>query len=248
MLELKNINTIINNEYMGIQIIEIENPNLFLAQMFEYEYQTDSGSILLNSRETFISECYLLSNLTKANELYNFTSKNILYKTFIEDSHFDPEAILLANLINEYCEQYNLKFANNLLDFNLDKIKLLKAIININDNLLINKNILFKWLESSKNSTKQTIILNNFDNIKLKELLKHTNSFNFILFTNNMWKYCSDWDDLEACSFYYKNEFISFQDINLLKTFIFQQFPGISFETLASDFDIQNRIKKLLIQ
>lgn len=104
--------------------------------------------------------------------------------------------------IEEIVDKINQKLGFEFLNYEIDNVKLIKAIFNIENDILINKENFENLAEIIFSTMKQTIvILKDLDYIKLEKLFKYHN-ITFLILTNDFTKYISKFNELELVAFY----------------------------------------------
>ncbi|VEU75555.1 Uncharacterised protein [Mycoplasmopsis maculosa] len=228
---LKIFDEIIDENYNGIRIIDIENTNLFLKKCFEFEKGNDKSFIKING-EYINSENYLLiDNLTKVSDLLNFTSKNILFKSI--QNYFSKDlSIFNIEKLNNIIKNINKKFDENIISLSLDNNKLIKNIFSLDEDIYLNLLVFENYLKNYDSKEKLTFIINDVEWISIKFMLKYINKFNFIVLTNNSQKYLSSINEIILLSFYSKNNFVNI-------TFLEQ------IESILNEIKIEKNMKKI---
>ncbi|WP_369086078.1 hypothetical protein AB5V95_01345 [Metamycoplasma spumans] len=247
MLEIVKFSHLLDRDYQGIRVIESNNSLAFLAMLINHENQNNQPSLLINNKGYFVNESIIINPLSKVIDILNFSSKNSLYKMFIKDSRIDQENLIKSDLLSEILNFYTNLVAEDFIYINLDKAKLVKFLFQLNDQKLINKDILFKFFDLSNQLDKQLVIITNFDNINISELVAYTNKFNFIILTNNIWDICNSFEELEVCSIFDNKTFINIDNVSLIKEILMQKFNVDDIEKIKESKILQNAIKSIIL-
>lgn len=200
--------------YQGIRIIETENTDLFLQKCFIFSFKNEDSFLQINNFDVLNDDILVINNLTKISDIYNITSKNILYKMINKSENFNYEKLINNENILNFQNEINSIFNNSVIEYNFDVIKFLKYCFQINSKLFLDKLALQTFLEKFENKTKLTIILNNIEWISIEDLEPFITKFNFIILTNNPIKFLTKWDYWELLSFYESEHFVNIYSKN----------------------------------
>lgn len=186
----------------NVKIIETENTDLFLSHLFNYEYETESKVFELMSRKISLKDSVLITNLTKFSEFLSLSAKNWLGDSIINDEYWSESIFFRNEKIDGIVDKINQKLGFEFLNYEIDNVKLIKAIFNIENDILINEANFENLAEIIFSTMKQTIvILKDLDYIKFEKLFKY-NNVTFLILTNDFTKYISKFSELELVAFY----------------------------------------------
>ncbi|MFV8472429.1 hypothetical protein ACNQ2A_03355 [Mycoplasma sp. 1458C] len=176
--EIKNFN--------GLLFLDVANTTNFLKEMFIYEKQKEDASIEINNKNIWLSDCVIISPLTKYSDLFAFNSKNIITK-LLSTINIDYTKVLNTDYIFENILQViNQNFNNDIVSLDSSSIKVIKSLINISDDYISEDDILnYLNLLEYENEPK-TIILKDFDRLKISELSSRIAVNNIIVLKNNI--------------------------------------------------------------
>ncbi|MFV8470239.1 hypothetical protein [Mycoplasma sp. VS509_3] len=176
--EIKNFN--------GLLFLDVANTTNFLKEMFIYEKQKEDASIEINNKNIWLSDCVIISPLTKYSDLFAFNSKNIITK-LLSTINIDYTKVLNTDYIFEnILKVINQNFNNDIVSLDSSSIKVIKSLINISDDYVSEDDILnYLNLLEYENEPK-TIILKDFDRLKISELSSHIAVNNIIVLKNNI--------------------------------------------------------------
>ncbi|MFV8480658.1 hypothetical protein ACNQ2O_03465 [Mycoplasma sp. AA7A] len=176
--EIKNFN--------GLLFLDVANTTNFLKEMFIYEKQKEDASIEINNKNIWLSDCVIISPLTKYSDLFAFNSKNIITK-LLSTINIDYTKVLNADYIFENILQViNQNFNNDIVSLDSSSIKVIKTLINISDDYISEDDILNYLNLLEYESEPKTIILKDFDRLKISELSSHIAVNNIIVLKNNI--------------------------------------------------------------
>ncbi|WP_373435604.1 hypothetical protein [Metamycoplasma equirhinis] len=209
MFKIKCFEELEMNEFDGIVCVETTNQDEFIRNIYEWEWKSGEKSIVINNGEFSIKDVIQISNLTKASELFNLTAKNWLYKFILENEKINECKFIDNDIVEDVKNQINLVIGrDNFLSINVEFAKLIKDLFEVDELLFVDKEIFFKWLEKNKDasSAKKTVILKNLNWIKISELVKYIDFYNFILLKSDPILACDESNQLEIC--FFQNDYI----------------------------------------
>ncbi|AZZ65644.1 hypothetical protein DMC14_002515 [Metamycoplasma phocicerebrale] len=239
MIKIKNLQSLNIIDYEGIFIIETENIDNLLLSFYQYEINNKEEVFCINKSNISIKNTVLISPLTKLSDLYNLSTKNILTKWIVNNDKLDINNIFITNKILEELEKLNNIINSSFLDINLDKMKMLKNLITIDEDAFIDIKSFEKWLINFDSSTKPLIILKN-TNLMCSTLIKYINKFNFLIITNNIFSIIDQPNQIECCSIEKNNKLITFESFNTIKMWLEEEYKLNNF----SDDDYFNILKE----
>ncbi|WP_373435801.1 hypothetical protein [Metamycoplasma equirhinis] len=191
-------------DFEGITIIETTDKDLFFRNIYEYEKDTKNAAFQINGFSFYLNDCIQINKLTKVSDLFNFNAKNVLVSKILESEYWNQEFIIKHENLNAMENSLNSFLGWNYVKINIDFSKMYKSLFSLNDDFFITKEIFYKWIDSMKPKTKMTIIISNWSDIQVQDLLKYTNAFNFIIITNEVFSICKSFEELEL-SFIWQN-------------------------------------------
>ncbi|QGZ97248.1 hypothetical protein GE118_00320 [Mycoplasma sp. NEAQ87857] len=252
MINIKTNSINFNNQFQDIICIDTSDCNLFLKQIYNYEFYTQEPSIEINNQNYSINELFIINDLTMVNTLYSFNSKNILMSLINSNNSWEQSKILNLNTLEQIKNDINQTIGKELLSINSNLSKMMKVIFELEEHQFINKDILIKWLTLNKNKNKQTIIFNNYSNIKISDLVPFIHSYNFIILTNDFRMHCSNFDELELVSFVNKNNIVTIQSkdsiINWMENYFKEKINDSDFEKYFKIDDVDSKIMTFLLK
>ncbi|AJR12510.1 Uncharacterised protein [Mesomycoplasma dispar] len=196
-----NLNNIVELK-TNIKIIETENTDLFLADLFKYEYEAGAKVFELNSKTISIKDVILISNLTKFSDFFSLSTKNWLGDSIINNEYWAESLFFRNENIDKIVANINEKLGFPFLNYEIDNTKLIKAVFSVETDILINQHNFENLINIIFSTMKHTlIILKDLDYIKLDKLFKYS-SLTFLILTNDFTKYISKFSELELISFY----------------------------------------------
>lgn len=178
-------------DYQGLIIIQSDNIDQFLLNLSIEE------SIEINDSFLTLEDFLIISPLTKLSDLYQFASKNILYKYLINSLEWAKEKVFNGEILENYSDSLNSFIGDDLISFLPDAQKITKYIFDIDENKVISKNSLLKFLHNFTTEGKVNIILKNIDFIKINDLTNFLSYYNFIIINSNPFKLLNNWEELE---------------------------------------------------
>ncbi|MFV8434791.1 hypothetical protein ACNQ17_00815 [Mycoplasma sp. Sp48II] len=184
-MKIKTYNNEIKN-FNGLLFLDVANTTNFLKEMFIYEKQKEDASIEINNKNIWLSECVIISPLTKYSDLFAFNSKNVITK-LLSIINIDYANILNIDYIsNNILHEINQNFNNDIVSVDNSSIKIIKSLINISDDFISEDDVLnYLNLLQYENEPK-TIILKDFNNLKLFELSNYITINNIIVLKNDI--------------------------------------------------------------
>lgn len=196
----------------NVKIIETENTDLFLSHLFQYEYESDAKVFELKSKTISIKEVILISNLTKFSDFFSLSLKNWLGDSIISNEYWAESLFFRNEKIEQITTEINQKLGFSFLNYEIDNTKLIKAVFNVDTDILINQhnfenlaNIIFSTMKQS------IVILKDLDYIKIDKLFKYS-GLTFLILTSDFTKYLSKFSELELVSFYSDKKFVDVID------------------------------------
>ncbi|MDD1359977.1 hypothetical protein PT305_01255 [Metamycoplasma hyosynoviae] len=192
-------------DFEGIAIIETTNKDSLFRNLYEYEKTAKNAAFEISDFSFYLNDCIQISQLTKTSDLFNFNVKNVLVNKILENEYWNQESIIKHETLNAIQESLNSFLGLNYVSIDIDFSKMYKLLFSLDDDFFITKEVFYKWLDSMNPKTKMTIIISNWPDIQVQELLKYTNTFNFIIITNEIFNTCKSFEELEL-SFIFKND------------------------------------------
>ncbi|MFV8483013.1 hypothetical protein ACNQ1T_01795 [Mycoplasma sp. 1932B] len=176
--EIKNFN--------GLLFLDVANTTNFLKKMFIYEKQKEDASIEINNKNIWLSDCVIISPLTKYSDLFAFNSKNIITKLLSKINADYTKVLNIDYISNNILQKINQNFNNDIVSLDDSSIKIIKSIINISDNFINEDDVLnYLNLLQYENDPK-TIILKDFNDLELFKLSSYISINNIIVLKNNI--------------------------------------------------------------
>ncbi|MFV8474860.1 hypothetical protein [Mycoplasma sp. Z631] len=249
-MKIKTYKNTIKN-FNGLLFLDVANTTIFLKEMFIYEKQNEEASIEINGKNIWLSDCIIISPLTKYSDLFAFNSKNIITK-LLSSINIDYTKILNTNYIFEnILHVINQNFDNDIISLDNSVNKIIKSLIDISDNFITKEDVLnYLNLLQFENETK-TIIIKDFDNLKLNELSNYIAVNNLIVLKNDIiYEMKNNFDLFEAYALAdeQNNRIIKIDSIDGFEYFLEELFQKeISRDSLANMSDNEvNKIKMSL--
>ncbi|QJG66135.1 hypothetical protein HGG64_00090 [Mycoplasma phocoeninasale] len=255
MVYIKNLKSLELVEFNGIIAIQSNNSNKLLASLFQYELENQETIFQIEGNDISIKNAMIIDNLTRLSDLYTFSTKNILSKMILGNEKLEYNNFInIPYLVSEF-EAINDKISKNFLNINFDKSKLFKSLLDINQDIFIDKDNFDKWLDNygSDSLSKSVIILNNLDFANFQYLEKYLNKFYFIIFTSNIFQLAANFEQLEQCAIVENNRGIYINSGIAIHNWIENKKNTSlemkeSYELLKNDEIIQIELKKYLIK
>ncbi|MCV3753583.1 hypothetical protein OF364_01995 [Mycoplasma enhydrae] len=216
MLQINNLKTISPIEYEGIFVIETNNIDELISNFYKYEIKNLKTVFEIENSEISIKNAIIVSPLTKLEELYNLSAKNILTKIILNNENLDVQAIFNNDKFLEEIDKINDWISDEFLTINMDKIKIMKNLISLDDEKFISEKTFEKWLGNFESTNKQLIILKDFT-IPCATLSKYLNKFNFLVITNNLFSIIENLNELECCAFEKQSNLYQFISTDSIK-------------------------------
>ncbi|MFV8475676.1 hypothetical protein [Mycoplasma sp. VS403A] len=184
-MKIKTYKNAIKN-FNGLLFLDVPNTTIFLKEMFIYEKQNEEASIEIDSKNIWLSDCIIISPLTKYSDLFAFNSKNIITK-LLSSTNIDFTKILNTDYIfNNILQVINQSFNNEVISLDRSSNKIIKSLIDISDNFITKDDVLnYLNLLQFENDPK-TIIIKDFDGLKLNELSNYIAVNNIIVIKNGI--------------------------------------------------------------
>lgn len=226
-------------DYQGLIIIQSDNIDQFLLNLSSEE------SIEINDSFLTLEDFLIISPLTKLSDLYQFASKNILYKYLINSLEWAKEKVFNGEILENYSDSLNSFIGDDLISFLPDAQKITKYIFDIDENKVISKNSLLKFLHNFTTEGKVNIILKNIDFIKINDLTNFLSYYNFIIINSNPFKLLNNWEELELIYIDYETELIHIENYEILKFHITNKFElfDIDYKDINKDSKLLRKIK-----
>ena len=181
MLTFKNKIEYEIKNYKGLIALDIDNADIFIRNLFSWEYENETKVLKIDNNDISIKDVLIVSPTTKIIDLFNFTTKNIFLKNILNDENWNAENIFNIDYLKSIKDKMNNNLNINFSELDMDLTKIIKNIFSLNEQLFINENIFFKWLEENQQNEFKTIILKNFEWININKhfllLLNITLSF-----------------------------------------------------------------------
>ncbi|MDO6825918.1 hypothetical protein Q4516_01235 [Mesomycoplasma ovipneumoniae] len=186
----------------NIKIIECENIDLFLHDLFEYEQAKGVQSIDFDGKLYSIKDISVFTYLNKITDFLSLSPKNWLGNQIIQDEMWQNSNFFNNQEILSIIDKINTLLGFELLEYQIDNTKLLKSLFEINPNILLSKNNFAKIMEIVfANKPDPLVIFKDLEFINLIDLLQFTNT-KFIILTTDFTKYINKYDQLELVGFY----------------------------------------------
>ena len=191
-------------EYHGLKVVVCDEPNLFIRQILNND--ESYTKIFIDNKQIKSSYVYHLHYFSKIVDFLNTKNNSVLHE-YLKRKDIDKNNLEIPDfVVNKY---YNFKdeYLEKITDVNFEKVNLL-SYLTINDEY-VNENNIDSILNIIKNGSndKQTILINDYDILKLDLIVeKYIDDFNFIIFTNDMTKWISNFDFIEC--FVVINDFV----------------------------------------
>ncbi|QSF13701.1 hypothetical protein [Mycoplasma sp. Mirounga ES2805-ORL] len=217
----------INNYIDDLIVIDVPNSKEFIKNINMMEMNSESPSIVINDKYFYLKDSYFFDTLTKMSDLYEFSVKNQLVKTLINDSNWNTNNILKIENLEFIKNSINGFVGDELLNINVDFSKIYKYIFTIDGNKFANKNKIINWLKNELNSTTKLVIIDNIPNISIRELYELTPKYKFIILTNNIFNHCEKFEDLELCGFLFKDEIKNITSNDIFVQWIKKLYPSL---------------------
>ena len=212
MLTFKNKIEYEIKNYKGLIALDIDNADIFIRDLFSWEYENETKVLKIDNNDISIKDVLIVNPTTKIIDLFNFTTKNIFLKNILNDENWNAKNVLNIEYLKSIKDKMNNNLNINFLELDTDLTKIIKNIFSLNEQLFINENIFFKWLEENQQNEFKTIILKNVEWININKLFPFTSKYNFIILTSNILKCCKNFEELELCGIVKNNELITIYD------------------------------------
>ena len=208
-------------EFEGLKLVWCDNPNLFHKWILE-EIDNGNFELNINSKEIKTDKIIHINEYTKLKDLLNFNKNNM----FI---HYVLEQIGIDNLfdltkLEQDIENINAEIGNDFLSLKNDQNKLLQTLIEINSDVFLNlKDFLFFLNTNKLNDEKFTFIINDVSWLKIDDIKRYANIYNFIFLTNDVRKQLINYDGDNIDNLivnFNENKFIDFIDVNKLNEYL----------------------------
>lgn len=197
MLKIVKNNLDIEVDFNGIKIFDVKNPNLFYKEVFL------ESNIYLDEFKIKDENIIYINNFSKINDFITLSKKSFLftkiYELIHENNIINYESI--KNILNIVNETYSYE----LLDINDgDNIKLINIFFELCEDKYIDKKIL-EIILNNVFEEKKLIVFDNIEWIDISFLSKYINQHNFIVLTNNFYKYISFKREFEILTIFKEN-------------------------------------------
>lgn len=197
MLKIVKNNLDIEVDFNGIKIFDVKNPNLFYKEVFL------ESSIYLDEFKIKDENIIYINNFSKISDFITLSKKSFLftkiYELIHENNIINYEAI--KNILNIVNETYSYE----LLDINDgDNTKLINMFFELCEDKYIDKQIL-EIILNYVFEDKKLIVFDNIEWIDISFLSKYINQHNFIVLTNNFYKYISFKREFEILTIFKEN-------------------------------------------
>lgn len=150
MLTFKNKNEYEIKNYKGLIALDIDNADIFIRDLFSWEYENETKVLKIDNNDISIKDVLIVSPTTKIVDLFNFTTKNIFLKNILNDENWNAENIFNIEYLKNIKDKMNNNLNINFSELDMDLTKIIKNIFSLNEQLFINENIFFKWLEENQ--------------------------------------------------------------------------------------------------
>lgn len=227
-------------DYNGIIIIQSENVDNLIKEL-----HSDDAIIEIGNSEFKISDFIIIDPLTKLIDLYQISSKNILYKYIVNSLEWTKEVIFNSEILEKYNKNINDFIGEEFSSYLPDYSKIIKYIYDFNQDKFIDKNTLIKWLNNFKLESKNNIILKNVDFIKLSDISEYINNYNFIFLTNNAFNIIENLTDLELV--YLENDGYLFhiENYEVVKFEIYKRDSSFKMNHNNLPINCKNKLRKI---
>ncbi|WP_416738711.1 hypothetical protein ACM0L0_01035 [Mycoplasma sp. 005V] len=246
-MKIKTYKNEIKN-FHGLLFLDVANTTNFLREMFIYEKENEDASIQINNKNIWLSDCIIMSPLTKYSDLLAFNSKNIIAK-LLSSINIDYTKILNTDyILNNIVEEINHNFNNNVISIDSSSTKIIKSLLNISDDFISADDVL-KYLSLLDHETEpKTIIIKDFNNLNLFELSSYIAVNNIIVLKNDVInEVARNYELFEAYALVDEdnNRIIKIESLDAFEYFLEELFQTqISNEMLANMSDKEiNKIK-----
>ncbi len=210
--------TIQNQKYEmlfeGYKIIQSPNPDWLLKQLMVC---LDNEGISIDNRTYKTKNSLIVHNWTKTSDLFNFTKANYLTQILSEEILNQDEA--LSAIYNQILDKINTIMGFEYLDINMDLTKTINAHFDFNEDQYLDLEQLYRYL-AIPSSSKQLLIVCDFQGIQLSQLSKYLNYFNILIITNDCFNYLSYGKQLESVCIINDQDYIDIMDYEQLNAAI----------------------------
>ena len=143
--------------------------------------------------------------------------------------HYVLEQIGIDNLfdltkLEQDIENINAEIGNDFLSLKNEQNKLLQTLIEINSDVFLNlKDFLFFLNTNELNDEKFTFIINDVSWLKIDDIKRYANIYNFIFLTNDVRKQLINYDGVNIDNLivnFNENKFIDFIDVNKINEYL----------------------------
>ena len=156
MLTFKNKIEYKIKNYKGLIALDIDNADIFIRDLFSWEYENETKVLKIDNNDISIKDVLIVNPTTKIIDLFNFTTKNIFLKNILNDENWNAKNVLNIEYLKSIKDKMNNNLNINFSELDTDLTKIIKNIFSLNEQLFINENIFFKWLEENQqNELKQ---------------------------------------------------------------------------------------------
>lgn len=185
--------SIFNFEFGGIKIIQCNNTNKFLRNIFD-EYMEpliSINGIRINSKNLFI-----ISPMTKISDILNNKSSGDLCK-YLKNCDNSSDIKKINNLLGEIYYQKD-DCIKNVTEISLAKTDLINYL-DIKDEFVNEKNIFDILTILKTNNIKKLIVFNDVDYLSIENTKRFSSNFDFLYLMNN---YEKNWEFTKNYFFY----------------------------------------------
>lgn len=182
-------------EYHGLKIIVCDEPNLLIRKLLN---NNDINSkILINDNLVKNKYIYHIHSFSKICDFINSKSNSVFHEYLKKKDIFQTDLELQNFIAEKYCSLKD-EDLETVSDIDYSEASLLDHI-EISKEYVTNQNIV-SLLNIIKNGTndKQLILLNDYNILSINQIIEnYIDSFNFIIFTNNLRKWVNDFSCAE---------------------------------------------------
>ena len=179
-------------EFEGIKLFQVKNPNQFTKEFYLNAIEGKYSNV-----DIFKNNIMIISDFTKIDEFIILSKSSEFFKDIlnklIEMKFIDENKVL--SLIDSINELYEFEIIEHKPDFN----KIVANLLEINEKKYLDKNLFLKFLDNKIFSQKITFIINDVDWLKINDIKKYLNNYNFIFITNDLRKNINNINDFEIC-------------------------------------------------
>lgn len=209
--------------YDGLKVFWLNNTGHICAS-FINNLNESKCNWSVNDEHLNLNNTIVINEYSHLCDLLNISKSNILIKSLVQ--HLDLSNLLNQEKINELQKWFNDQTIDNYVSLNLDILKIISTIFDINEYQTINKEIFLKILNIFKSSPKKlTFVISNISWLDINDLKDYIGIYNFIIFSNDFRSNIHSINRIEDYLIIENsdNKLVEILDINRLMNYIEEQ-------------------------